>query len=248
MTPAITHIFFDLHGTLVDGVALHPCYSAAYGDLMAARYGKSAEVWTQANWRIVADWDSYYADLDLGGENGMADMWEGYFRVTRAMFRLAGVPEPSRNEIAALSREVPTIVPRHCDALYSDVRPAIATLHAAGYILGVTSHALTGQARATLQGGGILDTFAGSIIGPDVAEQFVKDEAFFRCAIRAAGAAASHCLVVDDHADAIRGAHDAGTRTAQVIRSGSKRRQTQTADLILTGGLQDLPDLLRNLT
>ena len=39
MQTPITHIFFDLHGTLVDTALMSPCYAASLGDLMADTFG-----------------------------------------------------------------------------------------------------------------------------------------------------------------------------------------------------------------
>lgn len=198
MPQTITHIFFDLHGTLVDGDALHPCYSRAMGRILSARYGGDPGAWAQANSRILADWDSYYADLDLDGDEGLADYREGLFRTTRAMFRLMAIPEPAKDELMALAWELPGKVTQGCDAIFPDVPPVIASLHAAGYTLGVTSHALVAQGRGLLQGGGLLDYFTGPFVGPDNAEQFRKDAAFFRLAPLLADVDPAQCVVVDD--------------------------------------------------
>lgn len=214
----ISYIFFDLHGTLVNGGALHPCYSAALGQFMARRFGGTAADWAEANHRVLADWDSYYADLDLDGDDGIIDMWEGLFRTTRAMFRLMDVPEPPRRVLRALSRELPGIVTRNCDALFPDARPVIERLCAAGYMLGVTSHALEDQARGLLRGGDVLRYFAAPIVGPDTVERFVKDEAFYAFAARRAGVDPAECLTVDDSLPSVEAAQVAGFQALYIAR------------------------------
>src|SRR5688500_4686676 len=124
----ITHVFFDLVGTLVDRRKLLPCYSSELGRVMTERYGSHPKEWMEAYVRVMEDWDSYYADLDLGGENGMAHMWEGLYRTTRALFRLTNTTEPSKKEIQELSRELPGLASANCDALYDDVRPIMDDL------------------------------------------------------------------------------------------------------------------------
>ncbi len=242
MNNTITHIFFDLHQTIVDGVLMHDCYSAAYGQLMAVRYGLSPEIWTQANRRIMADWDSYFVDLDLDGENGIADMWEGYYRTTRAMFRITGTPEPAYEEVMALVREVPGYATRHCDAFYPDAKPVIRRLFEAGFTLGIATHALTTQACGTLQGGGMLDYFKGAILGPDVTDQFAKNAAYYAYAIRAAQAPAGCCLVVDDSIHAMHGAKQVGIRAVQICRRDVP--VYSPADLVLKDSLDGLLDYL----
>jgi len=217
----ITHIFFDLYGTLIDTAVMGACYSAVYGRLMAERYGRQPGEWAEANRRIVADWDSYYADLDFDGENGLDDMWEGLYRTTRAMFRIVSVPEPSREALHQLSRWVPGEVPKYCDALYPDAKSILVALHQTGYVLGVTSHALVTQVEATLIGGGVRDLFAGPIIGPEVVGQYRKDALFYRYASRAAGVKPGACLVVDDHPDALRAASALGMATYNAQRDNA---------------------------
>ncbi|MBE0689804.1 MAG: hypothetical protein IH587_06745 [Anaerolineae bacterium] len=132
----ISHIFFDLHGTIVNRERNPVHYASGLGAYMAERYGGSVEAWTQANQRIFADWDSYYTDLDLAADDGIAQMWEGEFRTTRALFRLTGTPEPSHDELLALAREHgERATERGGNALYPDAAPVISTLAAAGYVL-----------------------------------------------------------------------------------------------------------------
>jgi FMN phosphatase YigB (HAD superfamily) len=214
----ITHIFFDLHNTLIDGDRLQPCWSAGCGEFMARRYGLTPAIWTEAHERIVADWNSYFADLDLDGDEGIAAMWEGLYRVTRALFRLVDVAEPPPEQIMALTREMPAYAPARCNAIYPDATPVARTLYTAGYVLGVTSHALSTQARATLQGGDLLAYFNGPLIGPDVAERFRKDAGFYDCATRRAAASPWRCLVIDDDPRAVNGARAAGMRALRICR------------------------------
>lgn len=239
----ITHIFFDLHGTLVDGVKLHPCYTENLGRVMAERYGSAPETWIKANRLILEDWDSYYADLDLGGEDGIAQMFEGLYRTTRAMFRLSGVAEPPQPELTRLSRELPGLVTITCDAFYPDAHAAVKALHAAAYVLGVTSHALRDQARGLVRGAGVLDLFAGPIIGADTAERYEKDRDYFLQAALMAGVSPSQCLVVDDVPRFVNAAKGAGMQTAQIIRKEGQPR-ARHADIILEGDLGTIMRLL----
>lgn len=235
----ITHIFFDLHGTLIDGVVLHECYRMGLGRHMAEWYGGDVLKWAEANTRIMQDWDSYYADLDLGGDEGLAHMWEGLFRTTRALFRLTNTPEPAHAELVRLSRELPTISIQGCDAFYADTKPILKQLYELGYILNVTSHALMEGGRGLLNGGGMLSYFEGVFIGPDITEQFEKDEQFYRIALMKAGISAENAMLVDDNALAITCAQRLGMRTVQIRRT-AHNTQNSPADLVLTGDLSGL--------
>jgi FMN phosphatase YigB (HAD superfamily) len=235
----ITHVLFDLYGTLANSRLMIPCYTRQLGRVMAARYGGSPDEWSGAHQRIVADWDSYYADLDLAGDDGISDMWEGMFRTTRALFRLAGRPEPEAAALAALSRELPYLATRECDTLFPDVRGVVERLREAGYILGIASHATSQQSRGTLEGGGLAGFFAGPILGPDVTGHFVKNRDYYL----SAGLPPERCLVVDDSPDGILGAKAAGMRAVLLNREGSP--PDAPADFILTGSLDGLPAYLK---
>lgn len=244
--PKFTHIFFDLHGTLIDGIALHDCYRMGLGRYLADRYGGDAITWADANARIVQDWDSYYADLDLDGDDGFAHMWEGIFRTTRALFRLTNTPEPPHDELTTLSRELPAISVQGCDSFYPDTKPIIKQLHESGYVLNVATHALVEQGRRLINGGGMLPYFEGVFIGPDITEQFAKDEQFYRIALMKAGIPAEQALLVDDNAYAITHAKHIGMHTVQ-IRRATHKTQASPAHHTLTDSLNGLIPYLSNL-
>jgi FMN phosphatase YigB (HAD superfamily) len=230
----ITYIFFDLLGTLVDSALLSNCYPEALGRVMAERYAGSADAWTQAYRRIVADWENYYADLDLDGEEGLADLLEGELRVTRALFRLTGTREPDQPFVIALARELPFLAARTCEVLYPDARSVIEHLHKSGFVLGVATHVLAPQTRGILMGAGVLPYFQGQLLCPDLIEHFRKDVAFYQSAT----VALEHSLVVDDALDGIRGAQAAGMQTVHISRD--QQPSQSRADFVLDGNLDGL--------
>jgi FMN phosphatase YigB (HAD superfamily) len=205
---------------------------------MAERYGGDAAAWAEANRQIVGDWDSYYADLDLAGDDGVNHMWEGQFRVTRALFRLTNTLEPDQAELTALSRELPYLATRACGAFFPDARDMLPHLQEIGYRLGIASHTTTLQARGTLEGGGVLDLFTGPILGPDVTGHFVKNKAFYL----ASNLPTENVLVVDDSLDGVRGAKAAGMKAAYLRRDGQPK--PSPADHTLLGDLRGLLDVL----
>lgn len=214
----ISHLFFDMYGTLVDNSGGMGCYSTVLGQLMAARFGGEPARWAHAHAQILADWDSYYADLDLSGDHGIEDMWEGEFRVTRALFRLTGTPEPDKPVITALSRELPGLASGGCDPLFSEVTEVLRTLRGRGLVFGIASHVLETQARAVLAAGGVLDLFTAPIWGVDAAEQFEKDAMFYRKLALASRADPSVCLAVDDRPAPLDAARIAGMQTVHIRR------------------------------
>ncbi len=208
----VTHILFDLHGTLVEAARLPAAYARSVGQVMAAQYGGDPARWAQAQRVIADDWDSYYADLDLTGDHGIDDLREGEIRTTRALFRLTGVPLPAAADVAALARALPYEAGRGCDVLYPVARPALERLHRAGYTLGAASLSTVALTRGLLEGGGVLHLFGTVLLGADSAGRFVKDATFYR----ASGLEPSSCAVVDDGADGLSGARAAGMSAYRV--------------------------------
>jgi FMN phosphatase YigB (HAD superfamily) len=235
---AVPHIFFELHGVLIDSKRMAQNYRRGLGQIMAARYGQSPEIWEKAHNSIVGDWDSYFADLNLSGDDAMRDLQEGWIRVTRALFRLAKVTEPDKDELALLSLELPTTA---CgDALYDDARSAVKQLYSKGYQLGVVTHALAGQALAALKGANMLDYFTAPIVGMDTVEQFDKDRMFFIKTAHLAKVEAVQCLLVDTNEDALAGAKSAGMRVIRLNRDAAENDKviTNLNQLLLLDGIR----------
>lgn len=230
----ITHLFFDLHGVLIDPQRNHLGYSAALGQLLAARYGGLPEAWEHANHRIEDDWDSYYADLDFGGDDCVEQMREGDFRTTRALFRLTVTPEPPREELIALARELPGTITRAYRADYPEVIETLSRLSAAGLTLSVTSHALEGQVRGTLAGSQLTDYFNGLIIGTDTLGRFLKDADYYRRAAALLHVDPAQCAVIDDRPDPIDGAKAAGMEAIFMCRPERCHDRRVVADALIT--------------
>jgi len=243
----ISHIFFDLHGTIVDRERNPFHYASGLGEFMAERYGGDARAWRDANLRILADWDSYYIDLDLGGDDCIEQMWEGEFRTTRALFRLTGTPEPSHEELWTLTHERgEQATSRGGSALYADAAPAIRALAEAGYLLGTCSNALSGQVRGSLRAGGVLDYFSAPLFGADLAEHFIKDELFFEAICARVGVAPAACLIVEDYLEAITSARTLGALTVHICRGerAAELAAHSPAHHALIDSLAGLPELL----
>jgi FMN phosphatase YigB (HAD superfamily) len=242
----VTHIFFDLHGTIIDRQRNPHCYAAGLGKVMSARYGGAPDVWAAANQRILADWDSYYTDLDLCGDDGMADMWEGIYRTTRALFRLVRIAEPPHDELLALSRTLPgDATANGGNALYADSAQVLRRLRAAGYALGTASTSISTQVRGSLIAGGILDLFTLPLYGADLAERFCKDDLYYRSIAARANVVPERCLIVDDDATAVAAASDAGLQAAQIIRDGKRSGTTEQSIIHTLDALLGTDDQLQ---
>jgi FMN phosphatase YigB (HAD superfamily) len=245
----LTHLWFGLHGTLIDAAALADCTWRRSAALLAERYGGDLARWQAAGQRLRADWHAYHADLNFSGDDGMADYAEALYRVARAWFRLAQMPEPPPAVLRHLAHELPALAPLECPALYPDAAAVLPALAQAGYALGIVTHALAAQARAILAGSGAAGLFQAPIIGADTAGQFERDEAFLRLAAAQAQVAPAACAVIDAHLPALEHAARAGMMAVHLQRR-------PPAAVAMTAGLAvpalpdcyGLPALLAELT
>ncbi|MCS6836711.1 MAG: hypothetical protein NZ750_11935 [Anaerolineae bacterium] len=233
-------ILFDLHNTLADPTLVRAAYRRGLGQVMAARYGGSAQAWAEASRAIVADWDSYAADLDLSGDEGYADYQELMLRTTRALFRLLGQPYPAASELVTLTRELPALAVQHGgqDTLYADSAPTLRALHQGGWRLGTASNAAANQVCVTLEQGGVLSLFDPALLmGSDTLERWEKDTVFWERAWQRSGTP-NQGWVVESEARYVDWAADAGWRAVQIVRK--PRALAQRAVHIV----HSLPELL----
>jgi beta-phosphoglucomutase-like phosphatase (HAD superfamily) len=201
-----------LHTVILDVSRYRALYPAALGQVMASVYGGTVMGWSAAFKQVRADWDDYYADLDLAGDDGVADMWEGLFRTTRALFRLAGHGEPGHDELTALARSLPGRACARIDTVRDDARARIAALKAQHYTL-VVYAALSAEHIRGLLIGGTLQRDIHDVIGLDTAERFDFDAAYWQAAALRFHVHPSGCLVIDPRADVQSHARAVGMNT-----------------------------------
>ena len=167
-------ILFQCIGLLVDGRKIRQSFRENMAQLMSECYGKSVDAWKAADQQIVADWAYYHADLNFSGEDGIEDINEALFRVTRALFTIANVPEPPKAEITNLAKELISIPCKNM--LLPDVLPAIEKCQEQGYTIGIFSYLLENQIRAITAEIPDLEP----IIGADTLNHYEHDLMYFR--------------------------------------------------------------------
>jgi hypothetical protein len=186
----ITHIFLPLRDTLLDGARARAALPVGVARVLSTRYGGGVAAWQDAYMQVRADWDSYYADLDIGGDGGVTDYFEGLLRTTRALFRLTNTPVPP--DVAQLSRALNGLALLQPD---TDIwqRPLLNTAHrlrAHGYALGVVDLLPQAQLEA-------LNPFPNApCFGVDDFEQYGWSAAFWLWVATRAQADVRACAVV----------------------------------------------------
>lgn len=187
-------ILFDIL-LLVDKAKLRQIYADGICIIMQERYGLAKNDWCSAHTQIIRDWDDYFADLNFSGDDGFADFREGYFRVTRALFRITNTTEPDKSELHKLSRELLTKAPTYGDALTDEAKETIQAARQNGFQLAVMTYLTADNARGVLQGAEVDEHFR-YVIGFDSFEKFERDRHFYRSLARYFKVDADNRLIV----------------------------------------------------
>lgn len=165
-------LFRDI-GVLLDAQAMRQNYRQNMAQLMTKRYGQSPAVWLSADEQIVADWANYHADLNFSGDEGIVDIHEGLFRVTRALFRIANIPAPPKPEITALAQDL--ISMPYQTIIFPYALSVLEKCQQAGYRLAIFSYFLQKQAQALCAD---IDGIE-HIIGADTLNHYEHDRHYF---------------------------------------------------------------------
>ena len=210
-----TNILFQSIGVLVDGQKMRRSYRDNMARLMSERYGTSPEVWKAADEQIVADWSYYHADLNFSGDDGIEDIHEALFRVTRALFRIAKVLEAPKSEITALGNELISIPCQN--VLLPDVLSAIEKCQEQGYAIGTFSYLLENQVRAiTAEIPGI-----AHVIGADTLNHYEHDSMYFRKLLAHLKTSPDKIVIVANSPQTLAMANQSGMQVIPVRQSSA---------------------------
>ncbi|MGJ3240279.1 MAG: hypothetical protein ACFE0Q_16350 [Anaerolineae bacterium] len=171
--PPAPLLIFQTIGVLVDRDRWRERYRQQMAYYMAQHYGQSSAFWAQVDEALVADWASYHADLNYSGQDGIADMREGLFRTTRALFTIAQLPEPPHAEITRLSQTLAGLPISR--ALFGDVMLFLGRCRQQGYTIGAFGYLLRAQIRALTHD----IPHLAHAIGADTLDHYEHDEAYF---------------------------------------------------------------------
>ncbi len=176
---------------LLDRAALAEQMPAALAGTFAARHGGSAADWEDAYRRLLADWASYWADLDLGGDDSLAQWREGRWRVVRAHFRLVGQPALPLSDLPFYLDEFPEQVGARVNAWRAGALAALRALAANGASVVVLAPTLPASLVR-----GMLPPDAAAALGPDELGQFGLEGLLWPTLARLAGGDPARTLLV----------------------------------------------------
>ena len=192
--PALSHVLFDLNGTLVDPSAM----AEPLGGGAGAR-------------RLVQ------ASLDEAATAGMVESLTGSYRPFSELLRAAVRSrleahdlEDALDGVMDQARRMPP---------FPDSGPAVALLAESGISAGVLTNSETDAARALLRDG--LDRL-DPVIGSDRAGAFKPDPRLYGHAVQEVGATPEEVLLISAHWWDVIGAKRSGLSAAWVARRGPR--------------------------
>lgn len=206
----IACVVFDLLGTLVDPMRIRIHYAHHLGLVMAEQHGGTAHTWTTAYNQVVEDWDSYYIDLDLNGDDGVEHLWEGMFRTTRALFRLTGMAEPTAPELTVLARTLQERVCACFNSFYPGAAAVVYEMYTRGLALGAAGLLTKSHVAGLLRGASISDMFTGPILTPEITGRYARNTAFYAGLSSAAARPPQQILLVSPDSGALHAASSLG--------------------------------------
>ena len=247
MKPAmqtVTHIFLDDGGVLNDNERRGAEWRRLIGEYLSPRLGGESLAWGEANrivfdaqWKRFEAWNALHSlddeYVDFFSSGGESSRW------LREMCEHVEVPAPDDSaEVAAATARY---VQERIRSGYEDAAPAVRALFAAGYTLatasGEQSHALDLYLRAL----GIRDCFAGRLYGRDLVRAHKAGPVYYERILADSGLSPASTLVVDDNANSIAWAAQAGMQTVHMCRQG----EPAPAAGHVVGGMLKLVDLLK---
>jgi FMN phosphatase YigB (HAD superfamily) len=204
----MAHLIFHLN-VLADPASIRALTLRGMAQFLGKIYGNETK-WYDAFLKIFGDWNSYHADLNFSGEDGMADMREARFRIMRALFRLAGIAEPSQEEIHRLADESLTKAHREGDIFFHDSIGVIDIL-SEKHSLTLVSYFPQAQLEAMVKASGVHHLIK-HFIGADSFEQYEMNRRYFEMLLNHLKAKPEECLYIDKQSKVLEVASQVGLK------------------------------------
>ena len=240
----VTHIFLDDGGVLNDNERRGAEWRRLIGEYLSPRLGGEPLAWGEANaivfnqqWERFQTWsglhslDDEFVDFFSSGEESS--------RWLREMCEHVGVSTP--DDCYEISTATSRYVRKRVRAGYEDAAPGVRTLFEAGYTLATASGETSEMLDRYLVALGIRDCFAGRLYGRDLVRAHKAGPVYYERILADSGLSPASTLVVDDNANSIAWAAQAGMQTVHMCRQG----EPAPAAGHVVGGMLKLVDLLK---
>ena len=226
MKPAVrgfTHIFLDDGGVLNDNERRGAEWRRLIGEFLSPRLGGEPLQWAEANrvvfaeqWKRFESWSGLQLldeqFVDFFGSVDESSRW------LREMCEHVGVSTP--DDCLEISSATYRYVRERVRSGYADAAPAVRALFEAGYTLGTASGETSEMLERYLFALGIRECFAGRLYGRDLVRAHKASPIYYKRILADSGLSPANTLVVDDNANAIAWAAQAGMQTVHMCRKG----------------------------
>ena len=210
---ALTTVFLDMDGVLVDQTKLPLEYQRLLGEVLAPALGVAVEDWAEANRIAFPRWFAQVQARPVS-ESPLERYDLEFLLSVRGMCEVLGRAAPSRETCIRLGRAADTHVRTHHQAFFPEAASVIREL-ASRY----TVHFATGNPswniQVTIDRLGVADC-VGLLCGPDRLGVLKKSPEFYPRLFELAGLTPSDAAVVDDSEAQLASAAQLGASTVLV--------------------------------
>jgi hypothetical protein len=197
------HLIFHLN-ILADPAMIRALIQEGTARMLGEIYGDE-QAWFSAYSKVLGDWNSYHADLNFSGEDGMADMREARFRIMRALFRIRGIAELSQDEIHALADKALRAIDG--DVFFHDSHDLLNEL-GEKYSISLVSYLPQAQVETMAKVAKVHHCF-----GADTFEQYEMNQRYFEMLLIRLKAKPEDCIYIDKQAQVLETASKLGVKT-----------------------------------
>ncbi len=230
-------IFLDDGGVLNDNQVRGAQWRRLVGEYFPPRLGGAPEAWAEANGVVIhriLERDAWQARLQATPDYATFDR-QYQLDWLHWMCAHIGLTPPPDDECVALAHAASAAIIRQVRSACPGAVEAIRTLHGRGYTLHTASGGSARELAGYLEGMGVRKCF-DRLYGPDLINTHKVGPAFYTRLLADAGVAPEAAVVVDDNAEVLGWAAQAGARTvlvraAPVAGAETLRRINRLADL-----------------
>lgn len=217
----IRAIFLDDGGVLSDNVRRMSQWREQVGAYLSRELGGPPERWAEANRVISAR--AWTAWLELMVAGVPLDRARRTFDVgwMRGMAEHAGRVLPTDDdEVCAIADRTARYVTERIRAFHPEITTTLRRLHARGHALRTASGEREADLDGYLRAEGVRDLF-GTLYGTDLVDAWKGSRAYYDAVFVHAGVRPRDAIVVDDSAEAVRWAREAGATAYLMDRAGA---------------------------
>jgi len=240
------HVFLDLWGVILDEVKMNEEYNALAAEKLASRFGGEPSVWREA---YDSSWENYLlglAEAEAKGDDWLAAADRLDPPLILDTLRAVGV-DWQGSDILSFARDLEGQVAASVAMAYPDAKATIEKLRMGGHKVHVATQAGDWNARAALQGSGLVDHI-DSIFSGSSQRAFKSVHAYWREIPKVAQVKGARPVLVDDRLDYLKAAHSAGFIAILLVR-GHKKTSSESSRFVTRtlSSLSDLPLLIESL-